>query len=337
MKKILLLVAFLGGFSLLSAQQTTDEWIRSGIALHDAGKYAEAIAQYKKALAIEPENYWAMYEMAMSYYAMEKEDESVVLLKKILKKSPGQARLESYVLLAAIYDDFGKSRKAYKLYEQASKEYPQEYMVYFNWGITSYRLEKTDEAYSFFQRALELNPSHPTSWLYLAYLDWGRAQKMRAFFAFNSFLFLEPEGKRAEAAYASLLKLLGEDVRKKADGEVEVHLDPKAIGRSEQILFAMNIAAAYQLADSLTKGQAEPFDEFMFVEQIMFDSAPRILEDDASPTSRAVHFFAKLLGSDQLETYCHYISLSQGEEHRDWLKEHEEQYEAFNRWVEEYW
>ncbi len=336
-KNVFLLGVFWGLFCSLQAQKTVDEWIRSGIALHDAGKYAEAMDQYEKALAIEPENYSLLYEMAMTYYAMEREDESVRLLKEILKKSPAAGRLEAYVLLGTIYDDFGKSKKAYKLYERAVEEYPDEYMVHFNWGVTAYRMDKQEEALMFFQRTLELNHRHPTSWLYLAYLEWGRARKLQAFFDLNSFLLLEPEGKRAEAAYASLLKLLGEEVRKNADGKLKNKLDSRSMGRSEQVLFTMNIAAAYHLADSLTKGQAKPFDEFMCVAQVVFGLAPRILEDDASPTSRAVHFFAELTKLDYLELYCHYISLSQGEEHEAWLSEHAEEFEAFVDWVEEQW
>ena len=53
------------------AQETHDEWLRSGIMAHEEGEYQKAIECYNKALKIEPSSCKAFYEIAYSYYALE--------------------------------------------------------------------------------------------------------------------------------------------------------------------------------------------------------------------------------------------------------------------------
>ena len=65
MKKVaiilLLAVAGMGA----SAQKTTEELIKEGIALHDKGDYEGAVALYDEVLKTSPDHTMALYEKAL--------------------------------------------------------------------------------------------------------------------------------------------------------------------------------------------------------------------------------------------------------------------------------
>jgi tetratricopeptide (TPR) repeat protein len=63
-------ITFLFLFSFLHpslAQDSAMDFIRKGIAFHDAGKFDQAIDSYKAALKMEKNSTAALYEMSYSY------------------------------------------------------------------------------------------------------------------------------------------------------------------------------------------------------------------------------------------------------------------------------
>ncbi len=335
MKKLLLIfpLFFLSlQIAYTQAQSDAEQLIHEGIELYDAGKYEQALQKYKNALALDAKNYWAMYEMALTYQALEKEDRSVSLLKTILKKSPRAGRLEAYILLGAIYDDFGKSQKAYKLYQKGLEEFPRDHMLHFNAGVTAYRMDRHELAEEHFTKALEINNTHPTSWLHLAYLRWAKGQKPHALLALSSFLLLEPNSKRSEAAFASLWKLLHEDVIPSEDGDITINLSPGST-TVEGMLFLAIISGAYTEANP----EEQPFDWLLAVLQGFSKAAPSLISEEVGIWAHAAQFFLGLNENNHIEAFCHYISLTQGEEHGKWLEEHADLAESFYDWAENNW
>src|SRR5690242_11866677 len=65
-KLIALLFLALGAFAQEPAPDPK-QLVREGVALFDAGRFDEAIAKYKAALAIDPKDGTATYELALAY------------------------------------------------------------------------------------------------------------------------------------------------------------------------------------------------------------------------------------------------------------------------------
>lgn len=197
--------------------------VREGIRLHDEGRYEEAIAKYREALAVDPGNVDASYEIACSQFAMGRYDECVATAKPLLGRA---GRLESavYVVLANCHDLAGEPKKALRLFEKGMKEFPQDAVLAFNAGVTRARREEWSEARELFQRAIENDPLHRSAHLNLGVAYRVGGYRVQAILAYLRFLSLETEGARARGAANEVLYLLGAGFSKTSDQEHRIEL-----------------------------------------------------------------------------------------------------------------
>jgi tetratricopeptide (TPR) repeat protein len=82
----------------------TESHYNQGVELYDQGKHALAIEQYKLALRKNPDNAFAMYNLAVVYQDQGKLEEAIQLYQKILKNTEDT---NSRINLASIYYDRG--------------------------------------------------------------------------------------------------------------------------------------------------------------------------------------------------------------------------------------
>ena len=91
-KRILFLLMAIFAISFAYGQETDEKYEKAdvlrkeGIALHDQGKYEEAIQKYEEGLKLLPYNSSLIYEKAYSLTAMGKKAEAKKLLEKLFKK-----------------------------------------------------------------------------------------------------------------------------------------------------------------------------------------------------------------------------------------------------------
>ncbi|MGN6214006.1 tetratricopeptide repeat protein [Parafilimonas sp.] len=167
MKKKIIFSLLMSLFFLNVFSQNPDkaeQLVNEGIKLHDAGKYAEAIAKYKEALTTDADHPAALYEMSYTYYISGVLDSAIVLDEKLLKMNiPDNTRKQVYVNLGSVYDDSKQPQQAIKTYKQGIKKFPDFYLLYFNLGITQYRNNDNENAMENFQKAVTLRPFHAGS------------------------------------------------------------------------------------------------------------------------------------------------------------------------------
>lgn len=97
----------------------TESHFNRGVELYDQGKYAEAIDAYKLALRKDPDDPFAMYNLAVVYQDQGKHEESIALYRKILADTEDT---NSRINLAAIYYDRGDHDLAFKELDTAAKK-----------------------------------------------------------------------------------------------------------------------------------------------------------------------------------------------------------------------
>ena len=200
--------------------------IADGTKLHDRGDYDGAIATYRKALAVDPGNPQALYEIAYSQY--QKKDLKGALATA---EEAGRAALQPKmlaVLVGNIQDDLGEPGKAIAAYRKGLVADPAFFLLYFNLGTTYVRSGQLDLARIAFENAVALEPRHPGSHFGLARVYKEQGYRVPAILAATRFLVLESGTPRAAQAAQWIDDLFRLGVEEKSKTETSITIDPDA-------------------------------------------------------------------------------------------------------------
>ena len=199
--------------------------IDEGVALHDRRDYDGAIAKYREALALDPENSRAQYELAYSQY--EKKDLPAALetaqKAAIIGKKP-ERRLA--VMIGNILDDMGKRTEAIAAYRKGLEIDPDFFLLYYNLGTTYERLGQRDLARAAYENAVALRPRHASSHLGLARVYKAQGYRVPAILAAVRFLQLEPASPRSAGAVQWIDELFRLGVEIKDETHTNITVDP---------------------------------------------------------------------------------------------------------------
>ena len=151
--------------ALLFFLQTPDYDAEGSKAL-DAGNYQAAADSFSKAIAADPADYFAHFNLARAYTFLKKEEDAIAEYRKTLELKPGlyEAELNEGSLLLHRNDP----ADALSLLEDAAKQKPADYFPHFNLAMADTYLKKDDDAIAEYRRTLELKPG-----LYEAELNQG--------------------------------------------------------------------------------------------------------------------------------------------------------------------
>jgi tetratricopeptide (TPR) repeat protein len=248
------------------ADQEVESLIHNGITAYDSGNYNEAIDLYQNALRRDSNSVKAMYELALTYSALEEHDTSLALCYRAMEyKYPNLHQV--YLLAGTELDVMGKSPEAVEVYEEAIDRFPRYYMLYYNVGITYLNLKESGKAKAAFKSALHLQPTHSSSHLGLAMIFDSEGNTIPALFAYSRFLVLEPTSKRSESARKSVLKILGFGATKDPTNDNRINVtfnpdQPREEGDFASVSLFMSLNAALQLTkEEQAKSQKERLTE----------------------------------------------------------------------------
>jgi tetratricopeptide (TPR) repeat protein len=221
LKKCLLVISFLLTAGVVQAQNADiNSTIKEGIRLNSEKNYSAAIEKYKEALASEPDNAQANYQLAFSLNASGKGTEAIPYLNKVIKTG-GDLTGPAYELMGSIYDVSHQPQQAIDAYQQGIKLKPGYQPLYFNLGIAYFRAQKYADAELAAIEAIKLAPKHANSQRLYGLVTFHQNKRVPALMGLCSFLLLDPDGPRADEAYTNLQSLLkGGDLKAaKADAE----------------------------------------------------------------------------------------------------------------------
>lgn len=130
--------------------EKADALCKEGVALHDQGKYEEAIKKYDEALAIAPNVVDVIAEKAFTLSAMGKKNEAKKMMEKQIQKADAKDLATLYSTYAGILDDDGERLKALEIYDKAMQAVDEEdfsrmHHIYYNAAVTMSRLTDKDK------------------------------------------------------------------------------------------------------------------------------------------------------------------------------------------------
>lgn len=145
-----------------------DVYYHLGVALRQEGNTEEALSNFKMAADINPKHSRALYSMASILDARGESDKAIDSLLKSLK---GDEKLEmAYNLLAELYITNDRLYDAVHVYEEASAEHPDSYIIQYNLGVTLMMVKRYEEAVRAFIRAQKITSDDPA-----LYYNWAAA------------------------------------------------------------------------------------------------------------------------------------------------------------------
>ena len=183
-KRILLLLVMICTIAFAYGQDTDEKTekanalCKEGMALHDQGKFEEAIRKFDEGLKILPYNATLIYDKAYSLVAMGKNAEAKKLLEKLFKKGNTDEDVSMpYVFYANLLDDDGEAMQALEVYDKALEyvsplDVPTIQLINYNKALTLYNLKDEDKAkvedrvqqiFNHLDNSIECNPTHPAS------------------------------------------------------------------------------------------------------------------------------------------------------------------------------
>lgn len=332
------------------AQKDVTSIIKEGIDLHDNGDFQGAIAKYDEALVLDPESYLAMYEKSYSFMQLKKYDEAEELLKTVLKKSQEKnLRVSCYVNYGTLLDFQGKAKKSVEIYDKGIKEYPDNYLLYFNKGITLNGMDDEDGALTNFISAAQRNPRHASSHHAIArtVLDNNRIVSIMALF---TFLMLEPESERATQNLDLLNKLIVKGISQSENGSTIISIDKmllddkskkrnKKKGNEEDFssadfMLSLLGASAASVADSL--GLKTEADKMSYKLQMLIS----VLDESKNNgvySKIYLPFLKEMKRKEYVQAACHYIMIgSEDKEVVQWIVDNKQQVLEMLEWFDSY-
>jgi tetratricopeptide (TPR) repeat protein len=133
------------------------EAVREAEAHMVSGRYPEAIQEFRKALAIHPNDATIYNELGICYQRSYRMDQAEEQYQQALRVNPAYA--EAWNNLGTL--DYGRRRykEALKSYQKARSLNPKLSSIYKNMGAAYFALRRFDDGYEAYQTAYRLNPA----------------------------------------------------------------------------------------------------------------------------------------------------------------------------------
>jgi tetratricopeptide (TPR) repeat protein len=258
--KTLLAVALLV-FTSAAFAQLDDPRIAEGVALHDAGRYDEAIAKYKAVLADDPGNVTAAYELGYAYEAKGDHAQCIATLEALVATKEG-ALPRAFDELGNCLDHSGQSDRAVAAYRKGLAVAPDEPSLQYNLALTLVRQNQYDESRELLKKEITTRPTHIASRFLLANVFEKQGFRIPAIVEYLRFLSIDPSSEHAKAVGAHVLELLagGVEVKDKKHINITVNVEgPKDEGDFGPTEMMLGLLAGGSMAEK--KGKKSPFED----------------------------------------------------------------------------
>ena len=242
--------------------------VREGTALHDAKRFAEAVAKYEIVRAENPDCTIAIYEMSYSYYAMGEKTKAMETAYAGSKYKSEELPL-FYLMMGNVIDDVGKPDEAVKIYRDALKmlegdKDKDRYLssLHYNLGVTFVKQKKYDEARIELKKAVEYNFEYPSPNYLLSVAYHDTRYKVPAFLAAARFLALELTSQRSVVASQIIRDVLKPAPKNDKTGNIDIFVNlnaPKDEGDFAMFELFLGTLTTVKSKDDESKTEEEMF------------------------------------------------------------------------------
>jgi tetratricopeptide (TPR) repeat protein len=323
------------------AQQKT---LQEGVALHDLGKYDEAIAKYESILLENHDCTAAMYEMSMTLYANGSKEKAAELSNIGSKYISDELPL-FYVTMANVLDDYGKPQAAIKIYQEGLKLLDGDTRfrnyrgsLFYNLGVTYLTQKNYDQARSALKSAVENDYSYASPHYLLSVVFSGSHYKIPALLAASRFISLEFNTERSLKSAAIVADVLKAAPKDPKTGNNVLLLD-SGTATDEGDFAGANLFLG-TLTLHLTEKDKNKTEDEMFVQGI--ETLIALLAEDKKLASsfvgrNYVPFMVDMKKRGHIDAFSHVVLYLSGKKDAlAWLKKNDAKLEEFRSWAKAY-
>ena len=206
------------------SNMTAEYYNNRGLVCADRQDYQRAIANFSKAIELNPQFFEAYYNRGVAYADQENFDEAIANYNQVIELNPQFAQAYNARGIAySLRGDFEKAlpdfSKMIEFNPQSAQAYCHRGIAYYQLGLIAYELPNLFRAKNYFEKAtndyeaaIELNPKFAEAYYYLSVIwlqceDWDRAESYLTLAQDNDFnivcAFLKSyEGSREVAVKA---------------------------------------------------------------------------------------------------------------------------------------
>ena len=309
---------------LLNPLIDSREVIQKGVALHDEGKYKEALAQYLKVPRSDTNYADVLHEIILSYY----NDSNYVQAERYVDtarsmfpdKSPDWLNL-----LANIYDDSKRTDLALKAYDSIIAQNPYSYIAYFNKGITLMRQTKYDDAEANLQKCIMLHPFYSSAHYFLGQIELLKGNLVQAMMSLATNLMVDPQN-RYEQSCINILSSIAN-----VNTSVTANLEKYKPGKQDNFEDVQDIVASKIALDKKYKLKADLEDPIVRQLQVMMEKLEYKAGDKGFWMQYYVPFFKSAWKDDQFEPMIfHTFSSVDSKKIKEYNQKEKKKVEAFS-------
>jgi tetratricopeptide (TPR) repeat protein len=317
-------------FSTAVFAQTPDAraLVKEGIDLYNQKNYPAAIDKYKAALAIDPDNASANYNLAFTLYRMGKGKEGIPNLQRVTNAESVPIKAGAYKLLGAIYDQDNQPLKAIESYN-AGLKVDVDATTLQNLALVYSRTKQYTEAEKAAVAAITLKPASATSsYRTYALVTFHQNKRAAALLGFCSFLMMEPNSNRSAEALGNIQHILQGGALKPDPGEVApAHMDADNN--------ALNLAITKAIAPFATRRYASAGDLLAAQLKAVFTAVGTLAETQTGNDFFRKHlaaYFNQLAKTNNMPAFARFISQSTPESAK-WIKDNAPAMTDLDAWV----
>ena len=298
--------------------QTANALLKEGVALNDAGKYADAIAKYDEVLKSDPNNMTALYEKAFTLTAWGKTDDAITCFEKVIAKDNSPT---AYVGLANIYDNKGDFAKAKSIYMKGLSVSPKNNNLWFNLSVWYARQKDYAQSQSAAAEAIKGNMKHANSYRNYAVAAYQQGKNAEALLALSNYLTLGVQPYQALGACNIIKEILNSNPNPKADGVAKMEQQTISTASTAALAGKTNLSQIDSLNLQLTavykaiKQRQDQYGSVFFSKYFG-------------------NYFGNIAGTNYMDIFTRYITVSLSvADNLAWLKARPDNIKEFNTWL----
>jgi len=208
-----------------TANVRLETWCHNGLGAvyADLGHHEEAIAEYQRAIELDPQYAFPHNGLGTVYEDLGRYDDAIAEYQRAAELDPQRAYPHNN--LGNVYYDLGRYEEAIAKYQRAIELDPQHAYPHNNLGNVYYDLGRHDEAIAEYQRAIELDPQLAYAYDNMADIFYQRGEYERARNLYQKSLELQPRLK-PHIGLAGVYRHLGQEEKSREHIEQARALSP---------------------------------------------------------------------------------------------------------------